>query len=184
MEIRAYVTVLQTFSSEKSTFQTAWNHTLRNELIHHGPWWISWRLYTISLRPWWFYYWMHKIIFCVMNPYIPWWITSEVQNAQFFLTFFFLHTLRHDFVPWVMIFLRTLLNEIITGGNDSTLSSMIFSVLSVTRSLRGVMILHFPVWFFRHAVTRLNKPKRGCACKKARFRIRGILYFTPNTLQL
>jgi len=79
-----------------------------------------------------------------------------------FLTFFFLHTLRHDFVPQVMIFLPTLRHEIITG----------------------VMILHLPAWFFGHSVTSLNKQKRGSACKKSRYSILVSLLFTPKKLEL
>ena len=93
--------------------------------------------------------------------------------ATVFFNFFFLHTLRHDFVPYVMIFFCTLRHEIMTGvmilhqahhygGHEFAPSSMIFG----------------------HAVTSLNKQKGGSACKKARCSIVFSLVFTPNTLQL
>ena len=68
-----------TSTSQKRTFLTAWNYTLRNEFVHRGPSYFSWRPYTISLRSWWFSYWIYKIIIWVMNSLLPWWGTSEVR---------------------------------------------------------------------------------------------------------
>jgi len=79
-----------------------------------------------------------------------------------FLTFFFLHTLRHDFVPWVMISLPTLRNEIITGGNDFAPSGMILSACcdEIEQAKKGVCmqkgeVSHSwdPLFYSKHTTT-------------------------------
>jgi len=90
-----------------------------------------------------------------------------------FFNFFFLHTLRHDFVPYVMTFFCTLRHEIMTG------------VMILLQALHDGGYEFAPSgMIFGHAVTSLNKQKRGSACKKARYSILVSLLFTPNTLQL